>query len=75
MVYRRSGMFGGATRMLDSICQVAHMGKIENIERQIEAARSASRFPLTVTGEIRPMVQRQMYSASEMGIQAPQLAA
>ena len=30
-------MFGGATRMLDSICQVAHMGKIGNIERQIEA--------------------------------------
>jgi len=30
-------MFGGATRMLDSICQVLHMEKIENIERQIEA--------------------------------------
>jgi len=30
-------MFGGATRMLDSICQVPRMEKIENIERQIEA--------------------------------------
>jgi len=36
-MYQGSGMFGGATRMLDSICQVLHMEKIENIERQIEA--------------------------------------
>ena len=34
--YRRSGMFDGTLRMLDSIGLVI-MGKIENIERQIEA--------------------------------------
>jgi len=33
-MYRTSDMFGRVTRMLDSICQVPHMGKIENIERQ-----------------------------------------
>ena len=36
-MYRTSDMLGRATRMLDSICQVPHMEKIENIKRQIEA--------------------------------------